>query len=275
MTPLVLLAHGSRDPRAAEAIRSLVRAVARLRPGLDVREAYLDHAEPSLDVVCAAVSAPEIVVVPLLLTEAYHGRVDVPAATARAAAGGVRVRRAAVLGPGPSGPVHGELVAALRRRITELGACFDALVLASAGTRSAAARSGVSAVAAALGDAMGVPCIPAYASATRPDPAEAVALLRARGARSVAMASYFLAPGRLHDRALTAAFAGGAVAASAPLGGVPELARLVLARSAAAAEPAEPAELTDPADPAELVELVEPAELSRTGRIVGGRPVRR
>jgi len=43
---VVLVAHGSRDPRAAAATEALARAVRRARPGWDVRASYLDHAGP-------------------------------------------------------------------------------------------------------------------------------------------------------------------------------------------------------------------------------------
>ncbi|GIG60804.1 hypothetical protein Lfu02_51760 [Longispora fulva] len=82
---LVLLAHGSRDPRAAMTTEDLALAVSAARPGLDVRVAYLDHAWPRPGEVLADLAAsgtPSAVVVPLLLTSAYHGTVDVPAVLA-------------------------------------------------------------------------------------------------------------------------------------------------------------------------------------------------
>src|SRR5918912_4049812 len=44
--PVVLVAHGSRDPVAAATTRALARTVAALRPGLDVRVAFLELAVP-------------------------------------------------------------------------------------------------------------------------------------------------------------------------------------------------------------------------------------
>ncbi|MDR8414855.1 CbiX/SirB N-terminal domain-containing protein, partial [Nonomuraea sp. 3-1Str] len=76
--PLVAVAHGSRDPRAAAVVEALLDEVRRARPGLPVRTAYLDHAAPSLGQALAGLG--EAVVLPLLLTEAYHSRVDLPAA---------------------------------------------------------------------------------------------------------------------------------------------------------------------------------------------------
>ncbi|MFD1325725.1 CbiX/SirB N-terminal domain-containing protein, partial [Micromonospora sonneratiae] len=80
----------------------------------------------------------------------------------------------------------------------------------------------------------GLPCLAGYASAASPTVDEAVARLRAAGARRVAVAAYFLAPGRLYESAAEAGREAGAVAVATPLAGVPELARLVLARVDAA-----------------------------------------
>ena len=80
---LVALAHGSRDPRSAKTIKALVAEVKTMRPDLRIETAFLDLSKPSFDtVVDRLVKAgfDEIVVVPLLLTEAFHAKVDVPGA---------------------------------------------------------------------------------------------------------------------------------------------------------------------------------------------------
>ena len=97
--PLIAVAHGSSDPAAADATRTLLAAVAVARPGLTVLPAFLDHEQPGLaDAVAAAeAAAPSApVVVPLLLGAAYHSRVDIPAALS-----GTSARQADVLGPDP------------------------------------------------------------------------------------------------------------------------------------------------------------------------------
>ncbi|WP_448319399.1 sirohydrochlorin chelatase, partial [Streptomyces sp. CO7] len=89
--------------------------------------------------------------------------------------------------------------------------------------------------AAALSARLGVPVVPAYASAA-PSVADAVAALAARGRTQVAVASYFTAPGRFHTE--TAEAAPGIVAA--PLGAHPDVVRLVLRRHDEAAATAAP-----------------------------------
>ena len=78
---LITLAHGSRDPRSAKTIKALVGEVRQLRPDLRIEAAFLELSRPSfLQVVDRLVKAgyDEIVVVPLLLSDAYHAKVDVP-----------------------------------------------------------------------------------------------------------------------------------------------------------------------------------------------------
>jgi sirohydrochlorin ferrochelatase len=89
-------------------------------------------------------------------------------------------------------------------------------------------------VGSALGDAVGVPCLPGYASGTGRTTGTAVRALQAQGARRIAVASYFLAPGLLYDRAVSDALDAGALVAAAPLGDAPEIAELVLERANAA-----------------------------------------
>jgi sirohydrochlorin ferrochelatase len=220
---VVLVAHGSRDPRAAAATSALARAVRVARPDWDVYASYLDHAGPRPLDVLASLGRRRAVVVPLLLTAAYHGRVDVPAVLEAARALPVDASLADVLGP-----VSPLLLDALVRRLGDPG--LDAVVLAAAGTRDAAARATVEEAAAALGARLGVPSGVAYASAAPPTAGAAVERLQALGARRVAVASYFLAPGLLHDIAVESALAAGAVAVAPPMTDAPELVRLVEAR---------------------------------------------
>jgi sirohydrochlorin ferrochelatase len=220
---VVLVAHGSRDPRAAVATRALTDAVATARPDWDVRASYLDHSLPRPAQVLSAYS--RAVVVPLLLTSAYHGKVDVPGEVAKVP--GVHVDIADVLGP--ASPL---LLDGLIRRLP--AGELDAIVLASAGTRDATARATVDAAASALGARLGVPALAAYASAAAPTAGEAVVRLRAGGASRVGVSAYFLAPGRLYDVAVRSAVEAGAVAVAEPLGDAPELVRLIECRVEAA-----------------------------------------
>lgn len=236
---LVALAHGSRDPRSAQTIKALVDEVKAMRPDLRVEPAFLELSRPSFDtVVDRLVKAgyDEIVVVPLLLTRAYHATVDVPEAVAAAGARhlDLRIRATDVLGLEPVflEVLDRRLRAALKQaRVREL----DALVLAAAGSSDALANQAVARLARLWGSTHRLPTVAAYASAAPPATGEAVRQFRAEGRRHIAVGSLFLAPGTLPDRAAELALEAGAVAVSAPLGADAEVARIVLARYAVGA----------------------------------------
>jgi sirohydrochlorin ferrochelatase len=234
---VTLTAHGSRDPRAARATEALTRAVAARHPQWEVRASYLDHAGPRPREVLASYAGAghrRAVLVPLLLTSAYHGRVDVPGeiTAARAEWPGFAVEQADVLGP-VDGRLPELLLDAL---VARLGAVqLDALVLAAAGTRNAGARATVDQAAAALGARLGVPCRVAYASAAPPLSGDAVRDLRAEGHERIGLSSYFLAPGLLWDATVGSAREAGVGAVAEPLTDVPAVVELVSARVRAAA----------------------------------------
>jgi sirohydrochlorin ferrochelatase len=236
---LVALAHGSRDPRSAATIQALCAEVRDMRPDLRIEAAFLELSKPSFSTVVdklVRAGYEEIVVVPLLLTEAYHAKVDVPAAIAEAESRhpGLKVRASDILGLETVflEVLDRRLRTALREaRVREL----DALVLAAAGSSDALANQAVGRLARLWGTRHHLPTVAAFASAAPPATGEAVRQFRAEGRRHIAVGSMFLAPGKLPDRAAELAIEAGAVAVSAPLGSDPEIARTVLARYAVGA----------------------------------------
>ncbi|WP_369184346.1 sirohydrochlorin chelatase [Streptomyces sp. Y1] len=223
---LLLVAHGSRDPRHAATVAALVARVRAARPGLEVATAYLDHCAPRIPQVVGRLD--DAVAVPLLLGRAYHAKHDIPAALRSA---GCALPVADVLGPSPL------LLAALDRRLAETdpalrGAAERArtgVVLAAAGSSDPAADAATRAVAAQWRRTRGWAAVEvAYASAAGPRVPDALAALRAAGAERTAVSPYLLAPGRLPDR--IAGAAAGADLLAPVLGAAPELAALLLRR---------------------------------------------
>jgi sirohydrochlorin ferrochelatase len=236
---LIALAHGSRDPRSAQTITALVDEVKSMRPDLRVEKAFLDLSKPSFQTVVDRLvrrGVEEIVVVPLLLTEAFHAKVDVPEAVAEAMARheGLQIRTTSVLG------LEARFLEVLDLRMREaLKAArvreLDALVLAAAGSSDALANQAVARLARLWGTHHKLPVTAAFASSAPPATGEAVRAFRAEGRRHIAVASLFLAPGFLPDRAAELALEAGAIAVSEPLGAHPEIARTILARYAVGA----------------------------------------
>ncbi|HEX6472904.1 MAG TPA: sirohydrochlorin chelatase [Streptosporangiaceae bacterium] len=248
---LVAVAHGSRDPRAAATVDELLAAVRARRPGWPVLASYLDHAAPAPGQVLAALAAAgragaagawgggggaggarrAAVVLPLLLTAAYHSKTDIPRVLSEVRHRHPRLalRYGATLGP------HPLLVDALERRLAEAGTAIGdpatAVVLVAAGSSDPAANGVIARLARCWQRRRGwYDVVPAYASAARPGPAAAVRALRAAGAPRVVVASYFMAPGYFADKVRAEALAAGADTVSPVLGAAPELADLVLRR---------------------------------------------
>ncbi|MEU8772554.1 sirohydrochlorin chelatase [Streptomyces sp. NPDC048606] len=235
---LLVIAHGSRDPRHAATVSALVGRARALRPGLRMETAFLDFNAPTVPQALASLylsGVREVVAVPLLLTRAFHAKADIPAVLAESTSRlpGVSVRVAEVLGPSPL------LVGALERRLAEAGLtpadrADTAVVLASAGSSDPEAIAVIAEIAREWRHTGWCAVRPAFASAALPRTEDAVRALRAEGARRVAVAPYVIAPGRLPDRIAAGAAAAGADVVADVLGDAPELARLLLRRFDAA-----------------------------------------
>ncbi|MFD5200820.1 sirohydrochlorin chelatase [Streptomyces sp. NPDC058375] len=231
---LLVIAHGSRDPRHAATVHALTERVRAERPGLRVETAFLEFNAPSVPRVLerlAAQGADEVVALPLLLTRAFHAKTDIPSVLreARARLPRLHIRQADVLGPSPL------LNATLGRRLREAGvrpgdSPRTGLVLASAGSTDPEAIAVIAEIARELRHTGWCAVRPAFASALLPRTEDAVRALRAEGLERVAVAPYVIAPGRLPDRIAAGAEAAGADVLADVLGPAPELARLLLNR---------------------------------------------
>jgi sirohydrochlorin ferrochelatase len=210
---LLAVAHGTRSPYGQAQTRQLIGAVARRRPSLDVRVAYVDVQQPRLADAVPGLGGPAVVV-PLLLTSGFHARVDI--------AGGIDGADAVASPPLGPDPRLGTL---LSHGLTAAGPA-DAVVLAAAGSTDPRARHEVDAVARALSRAVRAPVHVGYASAAVPRVPDVVAALRGAGARRVVIAAYLLVDGVFY-RSL---YRAGADAVTAPLATHEAVADLVLHR---------------------------------------------
>ncbi len=198
LPPLIGLAHGSRDPRAARMIAELMRAVQALRPGLVAVPAFLDLSEPDLVTAVTALQqeeqSSEAVVLPLLFSEAFHATVDSPTAVREAQeATGVTLRLGDILGMGEDVLLALEDSAA-RAHIS----AHEAILLLAVGSSREEANQAVHELAERwslrrLG--------PVWAGfATTGEPQAATVLERATAQRRrIGVVPLFLAPGLLLD----------------------------------------------------------------------------
>jgi len=190
---------------------------------------FLEFNEPDPVAVLNALAdsgADRAVALPLLLTDAYHSRTDLPevAKRAEAARPGFDVAVARPVGD----------LSLAKALIRDLPEGIDGLVVCAAGTRVDEGRAHVAAVAAEAGRLLGVPAGPGFASGPGPKAGETVEQLKTQGAQRIAAVCYFIAPGLLCDTALDSARGAGVVHVGEPLGTAPELFALIERRAAEA-----------------------------------------
>jgi sirohydrochlorin ferrochelatase len=164
------------------------------------------------------------VVVPLLLADAYHARVDIPSIVDEC---GVAVHLADVLGEDE------RLIHVLRERLEHAGISrrdpMVGVLVTAVGSSDPNANAATEAVARELILTTRWTATTAFATGPRPTMDEAVELLKGRGASRLVVAPWFLAHGKIIDR--IAAFARAqSIPMSAPLGAHRQVAATVLDR---------------------------------------------
>lgn len=224
MTTLVLTAHGSRDPRSTANTRAIAGHLRRVAPALDVRVAFCEQSTPNLRDVLPRVGG-ETVVVPFLLANAYHARIDIPTVIAES---GVPVRLAATLGE------DDRLLQVMGERLTAAGVSrFDrglGVVVTAVGSSHAAANAQTTRIAGSIsGGARWTGVEVAFATGATPSVPEALERLRERGATRFAIAPWFLAHGMITDRIVDYARREG-IPMAEPLGAHRLVAAMVLDR---------------------------------------------
>ncbi|WP_432557557.1 sirohydrochlorin chelatase [Granulicoccus sp. GXG6511] len=220
MTVRILAAHGTENAAGQAMIRSVAAAVStRVGP---VRIAWLDLLEPTLAQVLAEVEDHEqVVIAPLLLSEGYHDRADIPAVVAAAAPHAVVTP---VLGDDP------RLVKALAGRLIKAGWEGEPVVLGATGSSRDSWHELVGRVAAALGERLETEVEVGVLSGPGRTVADSLDRLRrcpqGREDRRVAVSAYLLADGFFHTRLAAV----GADLTTAPIGAHPALVNLLVDR---------------------------------------------
>ncbi|MBK4138910.1 sirohydrochlorin chelatase [Corynebacterium macginleyi] len=173
MTALITLSHGSRHPGAADGIDRLTQAAAAAIPGRPAyRAAHLEFNTPDLTAAAgdlARCGADTAVVIPLLFTQGYHQRVDVPRVIAAAEeAAGLRLVQGECLGGGGTvrdadrrEAAEAELAAVLAARAHPRDTHH---VIYAVGSSRAAANDSVRRLAARVSRLTGTPATAAFAT---------------------------------------------------------------------------------------------------------------
>lgn len=236
---LVMVAHGSSDPRVGQVTHALRRGLQETRPELTVHGCFLSESEPTGHQVLdrlARQGVREVVLVPLEVTNAIEAdpQIHLLAQYGRSTHGSFGVSVSRPLGP----EVH--LLNILDLRLRSALACarvleLDGLVLSSASGGDVRGAALLARRARQWSTHHRLPCLTAVADGTGPSVAQAIQGLRAQGRRHIAVGSFFLGPDELYQAQSELAQRCGAVAVSEPVGAAREVIDLVLARYAFAA----------------------------------------
>lgn len=236
---IVMVAHGSSDPRVVQVTHALQKGISQARPELQIASCFLGTSAPSgahvLDRLFRK-GVREIVLVPLEITHAIEAdpEVHLLAQYGRSAHPGLRVAVSRPVGP----EVHLLNILDLRLRAALAAARvleLDGLVLSSASSGDVRGAALLARRARQWSTHHRLPCLTAVADGTGPSVAQAIQGLRAQGRRHIAVGSFFLSGDALFTAQSELAYRCGAVAVSEPVGAAREVFDVVLARYAFAA----------------------------------------
>lgn len=198
---LLLVGHGSRSPASETEMRILADRVDAALPEVHVELGYLEMSEPPagpvLDRMVAA-GCRRVVVLPVMLLAAGHGKSDVPAVVVE---GRQRHRDVEITFASPLG-VARELVATLGGRVDEAGGRELPLLVIARGTSDPDANAEAHRAARLVAEWTQAPFVhTAFTGVTWPSVMEGLHTLHKLGFEKVASAFWFICNGRLIERA--------------------------------------------------------------------------
>ena len=220
--PIICLAHGSRHPQADQAVFEIAERISE-STGLPAFAAFLDFHPATLTTVAhrvVAASYTEAVVVPLLFTQAFHARYDVPAAIAEAvesidatSSAGLTLHLTDGLGTGAdmeelvadftaqylAGSVATDSASASAANATD-SSSIDKLALYSVGSSQPGANEAVAEFAGRVGARLNMRSTRAFVATGDNPGRDTEALLEFADERTVTV-PLFVSPGLLWDKA--------------------------------------------------------------------------
>jgi sirohydrochlorin cobaltochelatase len=198
---LLLVGHGSRSPESSREMRALAGQVADALPEVAVRLGYLEMTDPPAGVVLdelVVLGCRRIVVAPLMLLAAGHGKNDVPAVVLE---GRARHPEVELVFASPLG-VARELVAVLGDAVAKAGGHGLPLLVVARGTSDPDANAEAHRAARLLAEWTGAPALQvAFTGVTWPLVPAGLDTMARLGHDRMALAFWFLCNGRLVERA--------------------------------------------------------------------------
>ncbi len=201
---LLIVGHGSRDPRGAREFHDLVGLVRRRNPSLTVEGGFIELSRPPISECVGRLAkggAQNVAAVPLMLLSAGHAKDDIPATLVREKMDHPEMS----FSYGRPLGIRPELLDLMDERVSavvsdgEKGA--TALLVVGRGSSDPDANSDLSKIARLFYEGRPYPVVEgAYVSMTPPGVAAGLDRCRKLGAKRVVVFSYFLFTGVLEER---------------------------------------------------------------------------
>ena len=201
---LLVVGHGSRDPRGAKEFHELIALVRRCDPELPVEGGFIELSRPPISECVSRLvgaGARGISAVPLMLLAAGHAKDDIPATLVREKMSypEVEFHYGRALGIRP------ELLELMDERISAVVSEDEkretAVLIVGRGSSDPDANSDLAKIARLFYEGRSYPMVEtAFVSLAPPNVSEALERCRRLGARRVVVFSYFLFTGVLEER---------------------------------------------------------------------------
>jgi sirohydrochlorin cobaltochelatase len=201
---LLVVGHGSRDPRGAKEFHELLSLLRRNDPSLSIEGGFIELSRPPISECVERLvvdGAREISAVPLMLLAAGHAKNDIPATLARE-----KIRHPEVsFHYGRALGIRPELLELMDDRISavvpEEERAETAVLVVGRGSSDPDANSDLAKIARLFYEGRPYPLVEtAFVSLAPPNVPEALARCERLGARRVVVFSYFLFTGVLEER---------------------------------------------------------------------------
>src|ERR671914_948198 len=201
---LLIVGHGSRDPRGVREFHELVGLVRRRKPSLKVEGGFIELSRPPISECVdrrADRGARTAAAVPLMLLAAGHAKDDIPATLVREKMGHPEMS----FSYGRALGIRSELLELVDERISAVVREEEkeetAVLIVGRGSSDPDANSDLSKIARLFYEGRPYPVVEsAYVSMTQPDVAEGLDRCIKLGAKHVVVFSYFLFTGVLEQR---------------------------------------------------------------------------
>ena len=201
---LLVVGHGSRDPRGAEEFHELLALIRGRNPHLSIEGGFIELSRPPISECVdrlAEGGARSVAAVPLMLLAAGHVKDDIPATLVREKLShpGINFNYGRALGIRP------ELLELMEDKVSAVVPENEkeetAVLVVGRGSSDPDANSDLSKIARLFYEGRRYPVVEgAYVSMTPPDVAAGLERCRRLGAKRVAVFSYFLFTGVLEER---------------------------------------------------------------------------